>query len=45
MHRQPSSEEEAVELLKDPLWRIRNLYTILDKDAKTIPFQIGRAHV
>lgn len=43
MHRQPSSEEEAVELLKDPLWRIRNLYTILDKDAKTIPFRPNEA--
>lgn len=32
------SESDLLELLKDPRWRIRNLYRIMDKDGNDIPF-------
>lgn len=32
------SEEELREVLKDPHWRIRNLYYVLDKDGDTVLF-------
>lgn len=39
----PASNAEALELLRDPLWRLRNLYFILDKDGQTIPFRPNEA--
>ncbi|MFB0692973.1 hypothetical protein ACA106_20825 [Agrobacterium pusense] len=33
------TEAELIEKLKDPHWRIRNLYYILDKDGKTVLFR------
>lgn len=33
------TEEELREVLKDPHWRIRNLYYVLDKDGNTVLFQ------
>lgn len=39
----PSSEQELVELLKDPHWRIRNLYKIKNKQKKIVPFKPNEA--
>lgn len=39
----PTSDAEAIALLRDPLWRLRNLYYILDKDGRTIPFRPNEA--
>lgn len=33
------SEADLIEHLKDPHWRIRNLYTVADKSGKPVPFR------
>ncbi|MBB3947067.1 hypothetical protein GGQ73_003031 [Rhizobium skierniewicense] len=37
------TEEQFLENLKDPNWRIRNLYYILDKDGQTVLFKPNEA--
>jgi len=39
----PASEQELVECLKDPHWRIRNLYKIKNKDKQIVPFRPNEA--
>lgn len=39
----PRNESEAIRILQDPMWRLRNLYTILDKGARKIPFRPNEA--
>lgn len=41
--RVPRNEAELVECLKDPDWRIRNLYVIKDKQKKIVPFRPNEA--
>lgn len=39
----PSSPEELLERLKDPQWRIRNLYKIKNKQKRIVPFKPNEA--
>ena len=41
----PKNESEAIRLLQDPEWRIRNLYWIMDKSGRKIPFVPNSAQV
>ena len=39
----PTTEAELIECLKDPHWRIRNLYKIKNKDKQIVPFRPNEA--
>lgn len=39
----PDSPEKLIECLKDPQWRIRNLYKIKNKDKNIVPFRPNAA--
>lgn len=39
----PTNEAELIECLKDPHWRIRNLYKIKNKDKQIVPFRPNEA--
>lgn len=41
--RKPQNEAELIECLKDPQWRIRNLYKVKDKQKKIVPFKPNEA--
>lgn len=41
--RVPQTEAELIDCLKDPQWRIRNLYKVKDKQKRIVPFRPNEA--
>jgi hypothetical protein len=39
----PATEQELIELLKDPQWRIRSLYKVKNKQKEIVPFKPNEA--